>query len=194
MTCIVGLIDEQGNIYMAGDAAVSSGYDLTIKRTPKVFAKGDMVFGIAGYWRLGQVIQYLYEFPEHPADMETEEYIVAYFVEGLREALKEAGHARKEQEQEHHGSSILVGYRGQLFEIEGNYQVTDADTDFYAIGSGAPYALGALYARQEQETEPLLRLKQSLEAAEHYSSGVRRPFSFVMLKTAETEPHTDDAA
>lgn len=189
MTCIIGYVDDEGSMYLAGDSAASAGYDLTIKRTPKVFAKGGMLIGVAGYWRMAQIIQYLYDFPEHEAEVSTEEYIVAHFVEGLREAVRDAGHVRKEMEQERHESSILVAYQGQLFEIEGNYQVTDTKHNFYAIGSGAPYALGVMYATEGSlSDEPLLRLKLALEAAEEFSTGVRAPFSFVSMATlVETE-------
>lgn len=184
MTCIVGLVADDGTVYMAGDSAMASGYDLTIKRTPKVFAKNGMTIGVSGYWRMGQILQYLYDFPPHPAGMDTEEYIVTRFVEGLRDAIKEAGNVRKESEQERHDSLILLGYRSQLFEIEGNFQVTDTRHDFDAIGCGAAYALGALYASEGSlANEPLLRLKLALEASEEFSIGVRAPFHFVSMAT-----------
>lgn len=185
MTCIVGIVDDHGTVYMGGDSVAIAGYDVTIRRTPKIFKKGNMLIGVAGYWRLAQVLQYLIELPEHPEHISDEEYIVAYFVELLREALKVTGYARKDMEQEHHDSSVLIGYRGQLYEVEGNYQVMDAVKNYYAIGSGAPYALGSLYTSEGRE--PLERVKAALEAAEYFSGSVRSPFTYATLE-AQAQP------
>ena len=37
MTCIVGLLDANGDIYMGGDSAGVGGLSLTIRKDPKVF-------------------------------------------------------------------------------------------------------------------------------------------------------------
>ena len=39
MTCIAGLVDSNGDIYIGGDSAGVAGYDLTIRADEKVFKK-----------------------------------------------------------------------------------------------------------------------------------------------------------
>jgi hypothetical protein len=46
MTCIVGLIDKKSdNVVIGGDSAAVAGHDVSIVKQPKVFKKGDFVFG-----------------------------------------------------------------------------------------------------------------------------------------------------
>ncbi|MEM6455815.1 MAG: hypothetical protein AAF772_12025 [Acidobacteriota bacterium] len=75
---------------------------------------------------------------------------------------------------------FLVGVAGHLFEIREDYQLARPLAPYAAVGMGASVALGAL---QAFETVAGLSLddqaRRALEAAERYSTVVRRPFHLV---------------
>ena len=74
---------------------------------------------------------------------------------------------------------LLVGARGRLFRMCGDFQIAEPYNGFDAIGSGGPYALGALHATAKHE--PVARIRLALTTAETFTPNVRRPFTVCQL-------------
>jgi len=176
MTCIIGLVDN-GKVYIGGDSAGVSGYSLTVRADEKVFTKGEFVMGFTSSFRMGQLLRFKLDIPYHRPEIETYEYMVTEFVEAVRKCLKDGGFARS-QNGEELGGTFLVGYRGQLFKVEDDFQVGRATFDFDAVGCGEDIAKGHLYATMGSK-DPEMRVLEALRAAECFSAGVRGPFKVV---------------
>ena len=74
----------------------------------------------------------------------------------------------------------MVGYKGRLFCIAEDFQVSESHEPFASVGCGSRYALGALKALAESIPLGAREIAQkSLEIASHFSAGVRPPFTFV---------------
>lgn len=172
MTCIVG-IAEGGKVYIGADSAGVGGLDLTVRADRKVFVNGDFVMGFTTSFRMVQLIQYAFNPPKRHPDKDVMAYMVTEFVDALRNCLKAGGFARRDSEVES-GGVFLVGYAGRLFCIESDYQVGEALSGYDAVGCGASFAVGVLFATPGQPPEDRLRL--ALQAAEAHSAGVRNPF------------------
>jgi len=180
MTCIVGLKTEKG-IYIGGDSAIASDENLIqTMADPKVWKKGQFIFGYAGTLRVGQVIKYNLKIPP-VNNREPTEYMVTAFVDAMRKILKKAGAAREEHKEEEQSNQFLVGFRGHLFEIDSVYSVCEIADEFVSIGSGTEYALGSLHTTKD--LDPDYRIQKALEASSHFSSWVAPPFHTVKLKT-----------
>ncbi|MFH0902328.1 MAG: hypothetical protein V2A73_16980 [Pseudomonadota bacterium] len=178
MTCIVGLVEE-GTVYIGGDSAGVSGLDLTVRADEKVFRSGPFLMGFTSSFRMGQLLRYALTPPLHDPEMDIDKYMVTVFVNAVRQCLKDGGYARKEHEVES-GGTFLVGYKGRLFEINGDYQVGRPLDGYAAVGCGAQIAHGALFASAERPPEK--RVLMALDAAERFSAGVRRPFMVEVLE------------
>lgn len=63
---------------------------------------------------------------------------------------------------------FIIACNGQLFDVDQELSVTRDDSGFYAVGSGAPYALGALHAGADGE--------EALEIAAKISAYTAPPF------------------
>ncbi len=85
----------------------------------------------------------------------------------------EAGGLEKEEDKTY-PVRFLIGYRGGLYSIGGDLQVNEFLDGYTAIGSGADFALGSLYA--SEALGPHERVRCALEAAAHFSGTVREPF------------------
>ncbi|WFU51760.1 hypothetical protein [Sinorhizobium terangae] len=181
MTCIVGLIDN-GSVHIGGDSAGVAGHSLTIRADRKVFRKQDFIFGFTTSFRMGQLLAHSFELPKRHADTDVYAFMVTDFVNGLRQCLRDGGYAQRQYEAER-GGIFLVGYAGRLFKIGCDYQVGEAVDGFDACGCGQEIALGALFARSH--SPPRERLAIALNAAERFSTGVRGPFHFETLDSAE---------
>ena len=172
MTCIVGLVDSN-KVYIGGDSAGVAGLDMTVRADQKVFRNGPMLFGFTSSFRMGQLLRYAFEVPDHDPRTDVDKYMVTTFIDAVRGCLKSGGYARKINEEESAGV-FLVGYQGQLYRVDSDYQVGEAVDAFDAVGCGANFALGVLYATQGQLSRE--RIQKALEAAGHFSAGVRGPF------------------
>jgi hypothetical protein len=158
---------------MGGDSAGVGGYDLHIRADEKVFTNGDFIMGFTSSFRMGQLLRYKFKPPYHMPGIPIDEYMVTTFVDEVRKCLKEGGFARSDNGEES-GGKFLVGYRGELFYIDSDYQVGRLADGFAAAGCGDQIAHGALYATNGKPPEE--RINTALEAAERFSAGVRGPF------------------
>lgn len=175
MTCIVGWVD--GNTsWIGGDSAGVAGYDLHVRADQKVFKNGPMLFGFTTSFRMGQVLRYALEIPDHDPRIDDDKFLVTTFVDAVRSCLKNAGFASKDKEQEQ-GGQFLVAYRGRIVMVEGDYQVAVVSDGYCAVGCGAQVAMGAMYASPHLSGRA--RIENALQAAERFSAGVRGPFHII---------------
>jgi ATP-dependent protease HslVU (ClpYQ) peptidase subunit len=179
MTCIVGVVAE-GRIYMGGDSASVRGLDVRLSTETKVFVKGGMIFGLTGSWRTLQLVRYRLDIPEHRTEKTSDrEYLTVTFVDALRQCLKSGGLDRKDDGEDHQNSVLMLGYRGHLYVVWGDYSITEYQDSYQAVGCGEDYALGALHATED--LSPRDRITKALESAARFSAGVSAPFTIEEL-------------
>jgi ATP-dependent protease HslVU (ClpYQ) peptidase subunit len=172
VTCIVGFVDGD-TVWIGGDSAGVSGWDMTVRADQKVFRNGPMLFGFTSSFRMGQLLRYRLVVPDHDPGIDTDKFMATSFVDAVRSCLKEYGFAKKSNEEES-GGTFLVGYRGRLFKVEGDYQISVPLDGFNAAGCGSQVALGAIFASGHLQGRE--RAELALQAAERHSAGVRGPF------------------
>ncbi|KOR88769.1 hypothetical protein [Paenibacillus solani] len=178
MTCIVGLVDD-GKVYIGGDSAGVAGLSLTIRADEKAFRKGEFIMGFTSSFRMGQLLRYKLDIPYHKPELDTYEYMVTEFVEAVRRCLKDGGYSRNDSGEES-GGTFLVGYRGELFMIENDFQVGRPAAVYDAVGCGSEIAKGSLFSSGRlTDLSPVERIRDALRAAEQFSAGVRGPFVIV---------------
>src|SRR6185437_1849801 len=149
MTCIAAVI--HGNkVWMGGDSLSGDWYGHVAPRSkPKVIKKGSYLIGSAGSVRMSNLLQVSFTPPEPDPRCEVYTFMVQQWVESLKHCFKTYGYGKTNSgEDSFSDSGILVGFNGQLFEIQSDYQVNQPIFQFAAIGSGADIALGALCATE----------------------------------------------
>jgi hypothetical protein len=175
VTCIAGIGDGH-TVWLAGDSAGCSGWDLTIRADPKVFVNGPYVMGYTSSFRMGQLLRYSFSPPSPEPDLHR--FMCTAFVDALRSCLKDGGYATKDKEQEA-GGCFLIGVAGTLFQVDADYQVGWPADGYAAVGCGDQAACGALFATAGRL--PAARLETAMQAAERLSAGVRGPFTYVSM-------------
>lgn len=182
MTCIVALKHES-KVYIGGDSAGVDGWDYTVVKHPKVFRLGDMLIGYSGSNRMAQILRYHVTPPKHyPEDGDGMAYMVKHFVECLRTTFKEHGYSKTESGVETMDSEIVVGYRGEIYAIQTDFQVAVSAAPYRTSGIGRSYALGAM-AMSEFSTNlpPDNRVLKALEISGQFSNGVCGPYYVEVL-------------
>lgn len=176
MTCIAG-IAQDGKVWIGGDSAGVAGYALTVRADEKVFVSGEFVYGFTSSFRMGDLLRYAFSPPEQTSKQCDRAFLVTSWVDALRACLKAGGFAKIENGVER-GGTFLVGYRGHLYEVNGDFQVGEAASGYAAVGCGDEFAHGALFATKTGK-DAKARVLTALSAAENHSAGVRGPFKVV---------------
>lgn len=177
MTCVVGLVDN-GRVYIGGDSLALGGFSKELRADKKVFVRGEFAIGFAGSYRMGQLLQYKLVIPEHKPEMDNFEYMVSEFVEATRECFQKGGFSNPNSNEINIGS-FLVGYRGELFRITDDFQVSKPYIKYDAIGCGGDIAKGSLYSTEGDK--PKNRIIMALSAAAQLNAGVAGPFHVVSV-------------
>lgn len=179
MTAIVGIVEE-GKVWIGGDSAGVGGLSMQTRSDPKVFTNGEFLIGYTSSFRMGQILEHHLSSPvpyEGEAGMA---YMVKRFIPAVKQALKEHGFQQSENGQDI-GGTFLVGYRGELYEIESDYQVARVQQRYHAVGCGRDLALGSLFTTNQYDIDPEERIEIALNAAAEFSAGVRAPFTILSV-------------
>lgn len=179
MTCIIGL-EYSGKVYIGGDSASASGWDIRTTSLRKVFLNGQYLIGYTTSFRMGQLLQYA-TLPEYPdtwsRDRDTTlRFMVTEFIPAVRKIFADEGYTRIDNNREEAGT-FLIGYRGFLFNISDDFQVNQYQDGIASIGCGASYGLGALEILLNwHPDEPERNLISALQASGKFSNGVCPPY------------------
>jgi len=181
MTCIVGIVSG-ADVLIAGDSAgVDPAYRMTVRRDQKVFRKvgegGQVaVVGFTTSFRMGQILRYCLEIPHLAEGRDVMEWAVVELIPAMMEAFRSGRWSKTNDHAE--GGDLLFGIAGRLFHICADFQVAEPDTGMAAVGCGADFALGAMFASRTAE-DAVQVLLEGLDAASHFSAGVIGPFHVV---------------
>ena len=144
MTIIAVGYNKKKEIIFGSDRQATVGSDITLLSQPKIIKKGEIVIGVCGWALLLKVLRYNFVMPKHENNLTNDEYINTIFVKKLRECFKADNVSTVKDNKEDTKSCMLVAYRGRIYEIHCDFYVAKLSKDYFAIGSGRRFALGAL--------------------------------------------------
>lgn len=182
MTCIVG-IEHKGKVWLGGDsAATDQSLNRTIIKDPKVFVRDEIAFGVCGLPKVMDAVAHAIDLPKQQGPGSDRKFLVGELVPALREGLRKLDCTA---EAPGWGTcfegSMLIGYRGKLYELQGNFQMIRSSDGTAAVGSGEALAKGS-FAVTKHITDPEKRLLTALGAASN-NAGVAPPFVIVKVKS-----------
>ena len=151
MTVIIGR-EDNGKVYMGGDSIASDGYCKLIVASPKVSKMGEFIIGYTTSFRMGQLLQYELVVRKQNENETNEAYLVTVFVTAVRELFAAHGYSKIDNNR-HEGGAALVGYRGELYTLESDYQISRWASSVATLGAGGQYALGAMAALRNHKPE-----------------------------------------
>lgn len=183
MTCIVAVAKE-GKVYMGADTYGSSSNSGTFVGNPKCFINGEFLMGCTSTFRIIDLLTHNLTVPKVHEDEQSDpdKYIRTVFIEAVRKCFKDGG-ALETKSGIESGGNFLVGYRGNIYEVQYDFSVLNVPEYGASVGSGESAARGSLfttYTLNEQPT-PNERLITSLESAVAVVPSVRAPFVVLEL-------------
>lgn len=194
MTTIVALQGD-GFAVVAHDSRVSdldsSGHIaqvITVRQNASKVAKnGKYLLGAAGDMRAINILHHVFAPPTPPSTatgVKLDKFFTSKFIPDLRECFEAQGYAAPERDSSdhlaEHSSLILVVIHGVIYVVDGTYSWASDINGMYAIGTGSPYALGALKALMPKNklspTQAKRMALKALNVSAHYDPHTGGPF------------------
>lgn len=138
---VVVAVKEKNQIVMACDSLASGDSGPNFRAGSKIFHKGPCMIGFVGDYRLARIFEFDVAAPKRRTGPKLR--IVHDLANAYRTIVLERTHIDTDNGAEIY-NNFLVALGGQLFMIDGNFGALEIDEDFYAIGAGSQYAIGAL--------------------------------------------------
>jgi ATP-dependent protease HslVU (ClpYQ) peptidase subunit len=168
MSCIIGLIQNK-KVYLGADSFATTDQG---ERRPiianKLFRNGKYLIGFAGSVRGGRLLA------DPSCKLPTNILKLADAIQDL--FVKKGCVTQTEDCGLLQLCNFLIGYKGKLYEIMSDFQMSEVSGNFTAVGSGAAYAMGALYVMQKTSASPESKITRALEAASLFATTVGPPF------------------
>lgn len=141
MTTIIAIETAEG--VEVGCDSQATGPDKVEMEQPKVFVNNGAVYGVAGTALLANEICHG-DMPKPPDDAaKTDRWMTREVIPAIRTIIEEIAPKRSEDDFEMH---VLVVANGRAYEVGGNAGWIRNTAGIYALGSGGPYAVGAISA------------------------------------------------
>lgn len=183
MTCIVGYIDKEANVWMGGDCAGCTTNNVWQRDDPKVFIADKMIYGFTSSFRMGQILRFSFSRPSQSREIGDYEYMCTIWIDALRKCLRDKGFSNIKDNVET-GGDFLVGYKGKLYGIENDFQVGIHSLNYDACGCGEDFALASMFTLEaiKSKASPSAKIEIALRSAARFSAYVREPFTIEVLR------------
>jgi ATP-dependent protease HslVU (ClpYQ) peptidase subunit len=150
MTTIIGVQYEDSCVIASDSRVAEGGKVYTHPEMVKAVERGSYIIGGAGDYRALQVVLHGWSPPLVTAKAKTNlyEFVINKVAPSLKATLQEAGidFGKSSDSDDKFELQLIIGINGVLFEIDSDFAVAMNDNNFYGIGSGGDFALGALHA------------------------------------------------
>lgn len=147
MTTIVG-IQGDGWTVMAADSQITDEGNCRIisSATPKIIRFKDILIGLRGDARPGDIIAYNWKPPRITGDPQT--WLVSKMIPSMIDAFDKYGYDWEDEEADF---NFMVSIKGNLFDIGCDFSISRSDQGLFFSGSGGKIGLGYM-ASQNYDT------------------------------------------
>lgn len=177
MTTIIGLQLDDRAILMADSRVTDdSGRIYSHSNMKKIIERNGFVIGGAGEVAPCDIAMHMWN-PPKPTAKEKEnlyQFMIKKVMPSLRKVLTENGYNFDEATDRSKDGlrfQLLISVGGEIFDISDDLSVCISDDGIYGIGSGSPFALGALHAGAKP--------KKAMETAAKLSAFTAGPFQTI---------------
>lgn len=154
MTTIIGIeYSDHSLIFADSRVTDDSGRIYAHRVMKKIASRGALLIAGAGEVAPCDIAQNIWIPPTFTAKDKKDVYrfMITKAMPSLRKCLTDNGYNFEEDKKDGMRFQFLIACGGEIFDIDEDLSVMKSDDNFYAIGSGGPFALGALYAGAKPE-------------------------------------------
>lgn len=171
----ISLLDDDGSAFQI--ATLGGG-------TSKIAVNGKYLLGAAGDLRAINILHHSFQPPTPAPSLKgkrLDAFITTKFIPSLRACFEEHGYASNERgNKATHSSELVAIVNGSIYVIDSDYSWMNDTTGIYGLGTGAPFALGALHVMPKAKKQTITSAKQNilkaLAVAARFDPGTGSPF------------------
>ena len=170
---VLAVVRHENKVYMAGDRGASDDNTILSLTAPKVWKLGPYLLGYAGALD-GERIRYNFN-PYVPDIKDIDKFMQTKFIKQLKNFYNDWWvDTGKEAD-----LGLIICVKGQIYEHNAvDMSLSKYSTPYIAMGSGAEYAYGVLYATDKQKNARN-RVIQAVNAAIKFSPSCMGPVDVV---------------
>jgi ATP-dependent protease HslVU (ClpYQ) peptidase subunit len=139
MSIIVAISDGK-RVCMASDSQVGSGGNKMPTKTPKIYRRGDYLFGVVGSMITGHFLA------DHVIEADNILSAAENYGSELRQWASERNYLQSEDGLQVVACSTLIAHKSRIVLVDGTGSAVEPEFDWWAIGSGELAARGAIWA------------------------------------------------
>lgn len=153
MTTIIAVQQSDGVTFGADSQVTSGGKIYHDHRMVKITERGQFIIAGSGECAPCDIAQHIWQPPTPTASDRKDLYhfMIAKVVPSLKRCFKDNDYKIDVDDSDETRFSFLIAVAGHVFEIADDFSVALDSSGFYGVGSGSPYALGALHAGASEE-------------------------------------------
>ncbi len=183
MTCIVA-ISYKDKVYMGADTYGSGGGGGggVHVPNPKCFINGEFIIGCTSSFRMIDILHYELSVPKVHDDEhdDPDKFIRTVFIKAVKSCFLQNGWLKTDSGVES-GGNFIVGYRGNVYEVQNDFSILNSPDYGSSVGSGEDAARASLWTTYDTKMKPTDRVELALGSAEVVNSGVRGPFVIIKM-------------
>ena len=150
---VIVVVKDGRRVCMACDSQASVNSSRAFLEAPKIVRSGPLVIGADGTIAIVSFVRHVWvQAPEWPQHVPLARWVQNEFSPALRHWLKENDHLETRDGRTDFPGSALIALKGEFVHLDSGGNVAELQVPFWAIGSGAPEALGAMWAHRNTST------------------------------------------
>lgn len=181
MTCVAAIV-KNGTVYMAADSLGSNGFTGTKYKNKKIVRKGDFLFGNSGSYKAINILQEDFTPPKRMIGEERTAYVFRVSKEISKNLVKDKFCSKDKDGQKQLDCSVLIGYEGSIYVLQGDGAVLETYNNYDSIGSGTYHAEASLFSTEGTELSPEDRLRKAIICANNFVLSVDDSIQFEVLQ------------
>ncbi len=148
MTTIIGIEGPDWSV-MAADSQISDdSFKIISTSTPKLIEFKDLIVGLRGDARPGDLIAYDWKPPRISGDLK--KWVVSKMIPSMIDCFNQSEYDWKHEDADY---NFLVSVKGEIFDIGADLSISKSDYNIYASGSGKNLAIGYLMGQRIDSVE-----------------------------------------
>lgn len=152
MTTIIFKEVDKG-VEIAYDSQMTSGSGKDRTGFDKVFVNNSVIFGVSGAVRDANILQFAkIPSPKDVKKKKIDEWVVTKLIPAMQKALRESGSLYTNNGESGSNNHTLVAVKNRVYKISSDFAMIRNVSGNYSVGSGSPYAMGALLAGADVAT------------------------------------------
>lgn len=176
MTTLVGIEGPNWSV-MAADSQISDeSFKIISTATPKLIEYKDLVIGLRGDARPGDLIAYDWKPPRISGDIK--KWVVSKMIPSMIDCFN-----RSEYDWQHEDAdyNFLVSVKGKIFDIGSDLSISKSDCNIYASGSGRNLAIGySIGQRIDTIENAILTAHKAIETSAKFDIHTSLPVQIIV--------------